>query len=80
MLKQNIIKTDNKLINKDQEQILFGLKHKFNNDPRLESILSNKIYSLINDVDRASYSKDVVDYKNNKKIKSKTLVTKDNKI
>ena len=54
------------------------LKIIFNKEKNVEGILSDEINELINDVDRATYSSDLNEYKNNKDIRIKILHNKDN--
>lgn len=78
LLKQSIFRSDGKLIDSEQEKTLLTLKIIFNKEKNVEGILSDEINELINDVDRATYSSDLNEYKNNKDIRIKILHNKDN--
>lgn len=66
------------LLDESQKKKLTILKGNFHNDKSIDSDLTGVIIELINDLDRGTYSKDFIDYRNNKRIRIKALNNKDN--
>lgn len=75
ILKHTILNLNKPLFDRNINSELIDMKHIFKNDS-FDSILSEEISELINDIDRTTYSNSIYEYKNNKKrrIKTKTIV------